>query len=85
MFTHALTLADAIQAFVKYAKTHNSQVEFTDPALNQFYADEAKGLCTINFKTNTSNRYIGGKGDSTLEIAYADPELEFVRRLQFWF
>jgi hypothetical protein len=81
MFTYPLTLDDAIQAFVKYGKTHNSQVEFTDPALNQFYADEALGLCTINFKTNTTNRYIGGQGDSTLEITYLDPELEFVRRL----
>ena len=82
MFTYTLTLADAIQAFVKYTKTHPGHVEFADPTLNQLYADEEAGLCSITLRTNTTGSYVGGQSDTTLEITYTDPELEFERRLQ---
>ena len=82
MFTYPLTLADAIQAFVKYTQTHADQVEFDDPVLNQLYADEAQGLCTITFKTINFFDAKVHHSDSILEIVYTDPELEFVRKLQ---
>lgn len=81
MFTYPLTLADAIQAFGKYTRTNPGSVEFMDPTLNQLYADEAAGLCTITLKTNSTGKYVGGQSDSTLEITYTDPELELLRRL----
>ena len=82
MFKYKMAFADALQAYVKYTQTDTGTVEFTDPALNQFYADEAEGLCSIKLVTpNIATAVI--THDSELEINYADPELEFQRRLQF--
>lgn len=82
MFRYKMKFADALQAFVKYTHSDVGQVEFDDPALNQYYADEANGLCTIVLITPESSTAIV-TSDSELEIEYADPELEFQRRLQF--
>ena len=57
---------------------------FDDPALNQLYADEAAGLCTITIHHPINDGISGifNVKDSGLEISYTDPELEFMRRLQ---
>jgi hypothetical protein len=62
----------------------NLEVEFADPILNQLYADEAEGLCTITIRQPINNGVVGviNVQDSGLEISYLDPELEFVRKLQ---
>ena len=78
MFTYPLTLQDALQAFVKFKANIVSEVDFTDPVLNQLYADEALGLCTIKIHPPSGDEF----QDSVLEISYHDPELEFVRKLQ---
>jgi len=83
MFTYPLTLQDALQAFVKFKANIVSEVEFDDPVLNQFYADEALGLCTITIRQpDVDIISIRNVQDSVLEISYHDPELEFVRKLQ---
>jgi hypothetical protein len=83
MFTYPLTLADAIQAFVKFKANIVSEVKFDDPVLNQLYADEAQGLCTITIQQpDVDIISIRNVQDSVLEISYLDPELEFVRKLQ---
>lgn len=83
MFTYPLTLQDALQAFVKFKANIVSEVEFDDPVLNQFYADEAEGLCTITIRQpDVDIISIRNVQDSVLEISYLDPELEFVRKLQ---
>lgn len=74
MFNYQLTLIDAIQAYVKYVQDQSVEIQFDDPLLNQFYADQAAGLCTISVLP-------GSTQDSVLEINYVDPELEFLRRL----
>jgi hypothetical protein len=76
MFKYKMRFIDAIQAYTKY--TGSGAVVFEDPALNQFYADEAEGLCTIQLIAPDAPAV-----DSMLEIHYFDPELEFQRRLQF--
>jgi len=82
MFTYTLTFQDAIQAFVKFKTSESSDVDFDNPGLNQVYQDEAQGLCTITLRQPRSNDItIRNIQDSILEIHYADPELEFQRRL----
>lgn len=73
MFKHTLKFTDAHQAFDAYI--NGTAVAFLDTALNQFYADEAAGLCTILIQPGTTQ-------DSVILIHYHDPELEFERRLQ---
>lgn len=82
MFTYPLTLADAIQAFVKFKSDPDTPVVFADAILNQLYSDEDAGLCTITIKQADADCIsIRNITDTTLEITYLDPELEFVRKL----
>ena len=80
MFKYPLKYADALSSYLKYTTGELDAVEFTDPALNQFYADEAQGLCRIELLT-PDFAIIAMNGGSVLEIYYTDPELEFLRRL----
>ena len=81
MFKYPLKYADALSSYLKYTTGELDAVEFTDPALNQFYADEAQGLCRIELLA-PDFAIAAMDGDSVLEIHYTDPELEFERRLQ---
>ena len=75
-----MKFADALQAFYKYTTTEQATAVFDDPLLNQMYADEAAGLCTITMIAPESTTAILSS-DSELEISYSDPELEFLRQL----
>ena len=80
MFRYKMRFADALQAYYKYTTSEQATTVFDDPLLNQMYADEAAGLCTITMLTPDSTTAILSS-DSELEIHYTDPELEFLRRL----
>jgi hypothetical protein len=72
-----------------------AQVQYSDPVLQQFFLDHQAGLCTFEI-VNTEQRtilqkiYELGKPDRevsttvqhhAVHVQYADPELEFERRL----
>ena len=80
MFIYKITMKDAMRTYMHYIKS--AEVKFIDPALNQFYADEADGLCTIKLRQIARQDGLPS-GDSELVINYNDKELEFQRRLQY--
>ena len=74
MFTYPMTNRDALKAVSGLF----SDQQFTDPALNKFYSDQAKGLCQIEFKRlgliATTPRH-------EILVTYSDPEEEIIAQL----
>jgi hypothetical protein len=79
MFTYPITMKDAMRTYMHFIKS--AEVKFIDPAVQQFYDDEAAGLCTIKLRQIARQDGLPS-GDSELIINYNDPELEFQRRLE---
>jgi hypothetical protein len=79
-----MTNRDAMRSYMVRVPAAN--VQFVDPALQQFFDDQAAGLCEIKIKRLNLDEIISAnaKGQEiqhTVEVTYLDPELEFTRRL----
>lgn len=57
-----------------------ANVQFVDPALQQFFADERAGLCEVIIK-RLAPTVMPADVQHTVQVTYYDPELEFERRL----
>jgi len=84
MIIYPMTNRDAMRSYMVRVPAAN--VKFVDPALQQFFDDQAAGLCEIKIKRlnleqiMTANRE-GQEIQHHVEVTYLDAELEFTRRL----
>jgi len=84
MIEYPMTNRDAMRSYM--ARVPAAQVKFVDPVLQEFFDDQAAGLCDIKIKRlnleqiMTANRE-GQEVQHRVEVRYHDPEIEFERRL----
>ena len=79
-----MTNRDAMRTVI--ARVPAAGVKFTCPALQQFFDDEAAGLCDITVKRLNPTELIdanlaGQVVQHEVHVTYTDAELEFERRL----
>ena len=79
MIKYPITLREAMRCTM--AQVPAAGVKFDNPALDQFFQDKNQGLCTIQVK-RFIHGMIGAPEAHELWIAYTDPELEVMRRLE---
>jgi hypothetical protein len=84
MIVYPMSNRDAMRSYM--ARVPAANVKFVDPALQQFFDDQAQGLCEIKIKRLNLDEIMtaNAKGQEiqhTVEVSYLDPELEFTRRL----
>jgi len=84
MIIYPMSNRDAMRSYM--ARVPAAQVTFVDPALQQFFDDQAQGLCEIKIKRlnleqiMTANA-VGQEIQHHVEVTYHDPEIEFVKRM----
>lgn len=78
MFKYPISNRDAMRSIM--VRVPAAGVTFTDPALNQFFADEREGLCRITVR-RVKPIATGPEAVNYIEVHYEDPELEFMRAL----
>jgi hypothetical protein len=84
MIIYPMTNRDAMRSYM--ARVPAANVKFVDQTLQQFFDDQAQGLCEIKIKRLNLDEIMtaNAKGQEiqhTVEVSYLDPELEFTRRL----
>jgi hypothetical protein len=57
-----------------------AEVRFVDPVLDQFFADERAGLCSVQVK-RLAPTVLPADAQHQVLVSYHDPELEMIRRL----
>ena len=78
MIIYPMTNRDAMRSVMIRVPAAN--VQFVDPALNMFFADEAAGLCDVVVK-RLAPTVMPADAQHTVQVTYYDPELEFEKRL----
>lgn len=78
MITHKMSNRDAMRSVMVRVPAAN--VQFIDPALNQFFEDERNGLCDIQVK-RLAPTVMPADAQHEVWVTYYDPELEFERKL----
>lgn len=73
-----MTNRDAMRSVM--ARVPAAQVQFVDPALNMFFADERAGLCDIEVK-RLPPIVVPEDVQHEVIVTYHDPEIEFVKRM----
>lgn len=78
MLRYPISNRDAMRTIM--ARVPTAGVRFTDPRLDQFYADERAGLCEILVRRLRPIVQEPG-AQHYIEVHYHDPEMEFMRAL----
>lgn len=78
MFKYPINNRDAMRSIM--VRVPAAGVRFTDPQLDQFFADERAGLCTIQVRRVRPTVTEPG-AVNYIEVHYLDPEMEFMRAL----
>lgn len=84
MIRYPLSKGQAIRAYMR--RIDAAGVTFAESILNQFIADEAAGLASITVdriphRVEVSDSSYSETAELQMNITYADPELEMLRRL----
>ena len=91
MFTYPISRRDLLRTVMMQVPA--AGVVYSDPVLQQFHTDSAAGLCTMELVATETRtimdkvKDLGRPGQYSItqthymQICYADPELEFERRL----
>ena len=78
MIVYPMTNRDAMRSVM--VRVPAAQVQFVDPNLDMFFADERAGLCSVEIK-RLAPTVMPADAQHTVEVTYYDAEIEFTKRL----
>lgn len=78
MIKYPLSNRDAMRTVM--VRVPAAQVKFVDPVVQQFFADEALGLCVVDVK-RLPPTVVDDNVQHMIHVSYLDPQVEFEKRL----